>query len=326
MDPAYCGISTLILILNALAMDPNVRWRGGWRWYGDESMLLDRCCLEAERVAREGITMDQFCGLARCHGVGPVMKRPIMPMPDGGDGGGGSGRQQQEVEGSHSLLQREHTVEEFRRDVINAVRNPPRTDCDDSAGDEDEAENDIQQTQPLQQQPLQQEDAGGGYFLTTSFDRNSLQQTGDGHFSPIAAYHPPTDSCLVLDVARFKYAPYWVSVAELYDAMRPVDKSTGKSRGWILMYPPPPSSSSTFGSNGDGGCRGGGGGGENETTCRQESQHPTRPTATRQKKRVRSVEEREGRRPAACVPFASSGKLICPVERIKIDFCAVQRM
>ena len=74
MDPAYCGISTLILVLNALAMDPNVRWRGGWRWYGDESMLLERCCLEQERVAREGITMEQYCGLARCQGAGLVMK------------------------------------------------------------------------------------------------------------------------------------------------------------------------------------------------------------------------------------------------------------
>ena len=28
MDPAYCSIYTLVSILNALSMDPNVRWRG----------------------------------------------------------------------------------------------------------------------------------------------------------------------------------------------------------------------------------------------------------------------------------------------------------
>ena len=39
----------------------------------------------------------------------------------------------------------------------------------------------------------------------------------------------------MLDVARFKYAPYFVDLKELYDAMRPADKLTGKSRGWILM-------------------------------------------------------------------------------------------
>ena len=41
-DPAYCGVTTLLVILNALAVDPNVRWRGGWRWYRNESMLLER--------------------------------------------------------------------------------------------------------------------------------------------------------------------------------------------------------------------------------------------------------------------------------------------
>jgi hypothetical protein len=65
-DPAFCGVTTLILVLNALAMDPNVRWRGGWRWYGDESMLLERCCIEEERVKREGVSLEQYCGLARC--------------------------------------------------------------------------------------------------------------------------------------------------------------------------------------------------------------------------------------------------------------------
>ena len=37
----------------------------------------------------------------------------------------------------------------------------------------------------------------------------ALLQTGDGHFSPVAGYHAGTDSVLVLDVARFKYPPYW---------------------------------------------------------------------------------------------------------------------
>lgn len=32
-----------------------------------------------------------------------------------------------------------------------------------------------------------------------------LKQTGQGHFSPVAAHDPISDSVLILDTARFKY-------------------------------------------------------------------------------------------------------------------------
>ena len=192
----------------------------------------------------------------------------------------GEGQQHDSQQGKEDGVDEEYNVEEFRRDVITSVQYPPRT-----------TEADVQQPTHANGEDT------GGYFLVTSFARHALQQTGDGHFSPIAAYHAPTDSCLVLDVARFKYAPYWVSVKELYDAMKPADNSTGRSRGWILMYPP----SSNFGNNGGGSKEG-------------RRKHTKKPM---------SKEELEGKRPAACVPLAGSGERICPVETIKVDYCSV---
>uniref|UniRef100_A0A7S0L902 glutathione gamma-glutamylcysteinyltransferase n=1 Tax=Coccolithus braarudii TaxID=221442 RepID=A0A7S0L902_9EUKA len=77
--------------------------------------------------------------------------------------------------------------------------------------------------------------SSGAPYLIVSFLRTTLGQTGTGHFSPIAAYHQPTDSCLVLDIARFKLPPYWVPVPDLYAAMVPVDSETGLPRGYALM-------------------------------------------------------------------------------------------
>jgi hypothetical protein len=62
-----------------------------------------------------------------------------------------------------------------------------------------------------------------------------LAQTGDGHFSPIAAYDSVSDSCLVLDVARFKLPPYWVPLEALYLATVPPDPETGLARGWMTV-------------------------------------------------------------------------------------------
>jgi hypothetical protein len=63
-DPAFCGLGTLVVALNALGVDPGRLWKGPWRWYSEE--LLD-CCLPLETVRSEGITLDQFSCLARCN-------------------------------------------------------------------------------------------------------------------------------------------------------------------------------------------------------------------------------------------------------------------
>jgi Phytochelatin synthase len=71
--------------------------------------------------------------------------------------------------------------------------------------------------------------------LVVCFDRSSLGQTGVGHYSPVAAYDEDTDMVLILDVARFKYPPYWVPVKQLFESMIPMDTSTGKSRGFFVL-------------------------------------------------------------------------------------------
>eukprot|EP00804_Cyclotella_cryptica_P024826 CCRYP_001774-RA/>CCRYP_001774-RA protein AED:0.47 eAED:0.47 QI:0/-1/0/1/-1/1/1/0/264 len=260
-------------------MDPNVRWRGGWRWYGDESMLLEHCCLDEERVRREGISIEMFGGLARCQGVEVVLKRPLvndntaLPIEENGDG--------------NAHIVKAYGIDEFRRDVIQAVRTPPRTELDDDFDASESERIDSFCNDELDRKSMHHgSNSTGGFFLVSSFSRRSLNQTGDGHFSPIAAYDEVTDSCLVMDVARFKYAPYWVTVQDLYDAMIPPDSITGMSRGWILMYPP-------------------------------------RAIQQRAKSVAMTLEEKEGKRPAACVTVSGSGMTICPVEKIKVTYCPV---
>jgi glutathione gamma-glutamylcysteinyltransferase len=79
------------------------------------------------------------------------------------------------------------------------------------------------------------EAARGDGVLIASYDRAGLDQTGSGHFSPIGGYHAARDLVLVLDVARFKYPPHWISAERLYGAMHAIDPATGRSRGWIAL-------------------------------------------------------------------------------------------
>eukprot|EP00581_Thalassiosira_minuscula_P003007 CAMPEP_0183743178 /NCGR_PEP_ID=MMETSP0737-20130205/65081_1 /TAXON_ID=385413 /ORGANISM="Thalassiosira miniscula, Strain CCMP1093" /LENGTH=615 /DNA_ID=CAMNT_0025978787 /DNA_START=169 /DNA_END=2017 /DNA_ORIENTATION=- len=65
-EPAYCGLTTLVIVLNALAVDPRRSWKGPWRWY-EESML--NCCVDLEEVKKTGITFTTFAYLAKCQGL-----------------------------------------------------------------------------------------------------------------------------------------------------------------------------------------------------------------------------------------------------------------
>jgi glutathione gamma-glutamylcysteinyltransferase len=65
-EPAFCGLGTMVVVLNALAIDPGRIWRGVWRWYGEE--MLD-CCRSLPVIKETGITLDEFVCISRCNGA-----------------------------------------------------------------------------------------------------------------------------------------------------------------------------------------------------------------------------------------------------------------
>jgi hypothetical protein len=69
--------------------------------------------------------------------------------------------------------------------------------------------------------------------MIVNYSRKALPQTGGGHISPIGAYDADTDSVLILDVAKYKYPPVWISVQKLHDGMMMIDTGSNRSRGFI---------------------------------------------------------------------------------------------
>jgi glutathione gamma-glutamylcysteinyltransferase len=180
-EPAFCGPSTLVMVLNSLNVDPRQQWKSDapWRWYSEEML---NCCIDLETIRKSGITFSMFNCLARCQGL-------TTDAQFGSDS----------------------TIEDFREAVKKAC-------CDEGSADAKSKESSDQQT-----------------YLVVSYNRKVLQQTGSGHFSPIAAYDEASDKVLILDTARFKYTPHWVSVDLIFTAMLSIDKETNKSRGFLLL-------------------------------------------------------------------------------------------
>lgn len=186
-EPAYCGLATLVLVLNALAVDPRQNWKGPWRWY-EEQML--NCCLDLEDVKSTGITLRDFRCLAHCQGLSVDLNY---------------------CDNS--------SLEDFRLAVRRACLSDENV-CDDN--------NNKQADNPQCDEPLKE-------ALVISYSRKVLGQTGSVHFSSLAAYDPISDTVLILDTARFKYGAHWAKLPLVYEAMKPIDPDTGRSRGYALL-------------------------------------------------------------------------------------------
>ena len=71
--------------------------------------------------------------------------------------------------------------------------------------------------------------------VIVDFNRQTLNQKGNGHFSPLAAYHAGQDRFLLMDVARYKLPPCWVKAEMLFEAMSGIDPTSNKSRGFLII-------------------------------------------------------------------------------------------
>lgn len=91
-DPAFCGLGSLVVALNALAIDPGRLWKGPWRWFAED--LLD-CCVPLSTVRERGLDVDELACLARCNGAevtlcradasdAPAFREALRGAADGG--------------------------------------------------------------------------------------------------------------------------------------------------------------------------------------------------------------------------------------------------
>ena len=167
-EPAFCGLASLVTVLNAVGVDPRRTWKGPWRFYSEE--LLD-CCVDLDTVKTKGIDIAQLVCTGRCNGLEMTLHRA-----------GAS---------SENL---------FRSALEEAMRSDDR-------------------------------------FVIACYSRAELGQSGDGHFSPLGGYDAESDRVLVLDTARFKYRPHWVSVRDMWRALDTSEKtSSGRAskRGFVV--------------------------------------------------------------------------------------------
>lgn len=74
-----------------------------------------------------------------------------------------------------------------------------------------------------------------GQFVLANYFRANLGQVGGGHWSVLAAFDAQSDRVLILDVAKYKYAPVWVGINTLRQAIATIDTTSNKVRGLVIV-------------------------------------------------------------------------------------------
>jgi hypothetical protein len=74
-----------------------------------------------------------------------------------------------------------------------------------------------------------------GQFVLVNYLRTAVGQEGGGHWSVLAAYDAQSDSVLILDVAKYMYAPAWVGINTLQKAIATFDTTSNKARGIVVV-------------------------------------------------------------------------------------------
>lgn len=223
-EPAFCALSSLAMVLNAQNHDPGKVWKGIWRWTSEETLRCEsnKSCGHAfDDFKVKGVNFNEFESLASCHGVNMLSYRvgDNKKHTDRNHNGHSTAC------GQHSLRGCQHGLGTHRHSGQARVS----TSWDDHQKD----------MTPLAKFRSYIDEScrsnKGDLFIIANFDREVLGQTGSGHFSPVGGYHRERDLVLIMDVARFKYPPWWVPVHDLWKAMGVRDPQTQESRGYFVM-------------------------------------------------------------------------------------------
>jgi hypothetical protein len=171
--PAYCGVASIVMVLNALGVPaPAAPEFGQYHTFTQDNVLTDRTetILPRDVLAQQGMTLDQLGEILATQPVEAVVRHAS-----------------------------DSSVDAFRHAASAYLSQP-------------------------------------GHFVIINYLRKAIGQQVGGHISPLGAYDAKADRFLVLDVARYKYPPFWVKTADLFGAMNTPDaQNDNRTRGFVLV-------------------------------------------------------------------------------------------
>ena len=106
--PIDCAVSSLVMVLNSLGIDPGKQWKGPWRWFSEELLA---CVGNTEK----GVSLNEFLQLALCNKTwGMGFYTDSQPTP--------ASELQTCMEHTNKILYRSSSLDTFRTAIIAGSR------------------------------------------------------------------------------------------------------------------------------------------------------------------------------------------------------------
>jgi hypothetical protein len=254
-----CSLASAVTVLNTLAIDPERTWKGIWRWFDDQSLLLD---LKSEPF----FTLVDISIVLLKHKACVKVFFPISPLNE-------------DLSEDQLCINYENIAlncEKIRQELLSTnllagkcsvgsqnIVNKTPYDLDLESQVPDIGKNDkIQINYSANESYSANENTQSiikthffhrracfcsyetfellletitetsGIYMIVNYYRPCMDQTGSGHFSPVGGF--VDGKILILDVARFKYPFHWVDSRTLYHSFTHGDPQSGVSRGFLL--------------------------------------------------------------------------------------------
>lgn len=230
-DPTYCGVSNLVILLNALNIDPKSRWKGIWRWFSEENLH----CLNLDLVRKNGINLDEFEVVSKCNGIFSLLFRPDMDEKI-------SFKKFLCIISNKLMNNDLHT--QINTNINNDLRESHHKKYPSSIQHTTNSYYCKQYINTNRNSMLSNElmlylfslnsSIRGNLFTLASYNRKYFNQTGDGHFTIINLINRKQKKALLNEIARFKYNSIWVNISNLYESLKNLDNITKLPRGYLI--------------------------------------------------------------------------------------------
>lgn len=251
-EPATCGLGTLAMILNAMGMQPPASSEAGpeiasgGHGSSRRRTFWTETNLPVERpwsyILKHGTDMDDVALTARKAGVGVTLVHARGDAPPDAafrrhhhHHHQRGQRHAHEHHPSHHGPKAEPLFHKAGSSLLSSAASSLSPSSSSAAAAVSSSASPLGQDVFRRVVQAASKRASADVFVAMSFSRTALYQTGEGHFSPLGAYHRASDSVLVLESAKFKYPPHWVPVPLMWAAMQRTDWVTGRPRGYLIV-------------------------------------------------------------------------------------------
>jgi glutathione gamma-glutamylcysteinyltransferase len=223
---SYCGPTNILIILNAMGIDPGSTIFRNWKWYNENN--IHACDIKS--VYDHGMPITDMKYILEKNKVRTLLYRPICDINYNINNVVDISVLSDKSKFNNFILYED--ICSFKYSTIKNIYLKNAVEKGDNFVLYNLVDENFFRICILASALY------NNFYILCNIHRSQLGQEGGGHYLPIMAYNINYDYILLFDCARFKYNSRWHKVKTVFEAQNGKDRVTNLSRGFIVAIKP----------------------------------------------------------------------------------------